>query len=148
MGWTVGSSDKIFLSNDSAMAIAICFYFTQILAIWVIGWFIHWMSKTYGADTSSAKGMALAGLTATPILLAGVVGFIPNFAIDLIIAIAAVSYSVYLLYVGIPIAMNLPAERGFLYASAMVGVSLVIVICVMCGSLILWILGLEPVFTD
>ena len=92
--------------------------------------------------------MTLAGLTATPILLAGVVGFIPNFAIDLIIAIAAVSYSVYLLYVGIPIAMNLPAERGFLYASAMVGVSLVIVICVMCGSLILWILGLEPVFTD
>lgn len=148
VGWTVGSSDTIRLTTTSAQAIAIAFYITQILAIWIIGYFVHWMSTTYGADSSPTKGMALVGLTSVPILLAGVVGFYPNFAIDLLIAIAAVSYSVYLLYVGIPIAMNVPPERGFLYASAMVGVALVIVICVMCGSLILWSLGLEPVFTD
>jgi heme/copper-type cytochrome/quinol oxidase subunit 4 len=147
-GWTVGESDSIRLTTDSALAIAVAFYITQILAIWVIGIFIHWMSETYGAESSPIKGMALAGLTATPILLAGAVGFYPNFAIDLLVAIAAVSYSVYLLYVGIPLAMKVPAERGFLYASAMVGVALVIVICVMGGTLILWSLGLEPVFTD
>ncbi len=147
-GWTIGDSDPIRLTEDSAMVIAICFYITQILAIWVIGYFIHWMSTTYGAESTATKGMVLIGFTATPILLAGLIGFYPNFSIDLLVAIAAVSYSVYLLYIGIPIAMNVPVERGFFYASAVVGVALVIVITVMGGSLILWILGLEPVFTD
>ncbi len=147
-GWSVGEGDAIRLTRESAMAIAVAFYITQILAIWLIGYFIHWMSTTYAAESTPIKGMALAGITATPILIAGVVGFYPNFAIDLLVAIAAVSYSVYLLYVGIPIAMKVPPERGFLYASAMVGVALVIVICVMGGSLILWSLGLEPTFTD
>jgi hypothetical protein len=147
-GWTIGDSDPIRLTEDSAMVIAICFYITQILAIWVIGYFIHWMSTTYGAESTATKGMVLIGFTATPILLAGLIGFYPNFSIDLLVAIAAVSYSVYLLYIGIPIAMNVPVERGFFYASAVVGVALVIVITVMGGSLILWSLGLEPVFTD
>lgn len=147
-GWTIGDSDPIRLTQESALAIAIAFYLTQILAIWVIGFFVHWMSTTYGAKSTPTKGMALVGITAIPILLAGVVGFQPSFSTDLLVAIAAVSYSVYLLYVGIPIAMNVPAERGFLYASAMVGVALVIVMCVMGGTLLLWSLGLEPVFTD
>ncbi|MBT5330274.1 MAG: DUF1282 family protein [Porticoccaceae bacterium] len=148
VGWTIGDSDSIRLTQDSALAISIAFYITQILAIWLIGYFVHWMSTTYGAQSSPTKGMALVGITSIPILLAGAVGFYPNFAIDLLVAIAAVSYSVYLLYLGIPIAMHVPPERGFLYASAMVGVALVIVICVMGGSLVLWSLGLEPVFTD
>ena len=147
-GWTIGNSDAIRLTQESAFTIAVAFYLTQILAIWVIGFFVHWMSTTYGADSTPVKGMALVGITAVPILLAGIVGFYPNFAVDLLVAIAAISYSVYLLYVGIPIAMNVPPERGFLYASAMVGVALVIVICVMGGSLLLWSLGMEPVFTD
>lgn len=147
-GWTIGNSDAIRLTQESAFTIAVAFYLTQILAIWVIGFFVHWMSTTYGADSTPVKGMALVGITAVPILLAGIVGFYPNFAVGLLVAIAAISYSVYLLYVGIPIAMNVPPERGFLYASAMVGVALVIVICVMGGSLLLWSLGMEPVFTD
>lgn len=148
VGWTVGGSDPLFLADKSAIAIGVSFWITQILAIWIVGYFIHWMSETYGAHTSAVKGMALAGFTSTPILLGGIVGLYPNFAIDMLIAILVVSYSVYHLYIGIPIAMKMPPERGFLYASAMVGVSLVIVICVMCASLILWSLGLEPIFTD
>lgn len=148
VGWTVAGSDALYLEQNSAMAIAICFWLTQILAIWIIGFFVHWMSETYGAHTTPVKGMAVVGLASTPILVGGLVGFVPNFAIDMLVAILVVSYSVYHLYIGIPIAMKVPPERGFLYASAMVGVSLVIVICVMCASLILWSLGLEPVFTD
>jgi hypothetical protein len=148
VGWRIADGHIIRLAEHSGLAIAVCFYLAQIAAIWIIGYLVHWMSNTYGAITTPAKGMALVGFTATPILLAGVVGFVPNFAVDLMVGILAVSYSVYLLYVGIPIAMQLPAERGFLYASAVVGVSLVIVVSVMGASLILWSFGLEPVFTD
>ena len=148
IGWTVSGNSLTRLTSESAAQIALAFYFAQLVSIWIIGYFIHWMSQTYAADTSTVKGVALAGFTATPLLLAGAVGFYPILSLDLLVAILAASYSVYLLYKGIPIAMKMPPERGFLYASAMVGVTLVIVISLMGATLILWDMGLEPVFVD
>ena len=54
----------------------------------------------------------------------------------------------YLLYLGIPIAMDIPEERGFLFASAVLGVALVLLICIMVGAVILWDFGAAPAFTD
>ena len=44
--------------------------------------------------------------------------------------------------------MKMPSEQGFLYASAIVGVVLVMVISLMGATLILWDMGFEPVFQD
>jgi hypothetical protein len=127
---------------------AVCYYLAQLTAIAIIGYLIHWMSKTYDADTSTVKGIVLAGFTATPLLLAGVVGVYPILTLDLLLAILSSSWAVYLLYKGIPLAMKMPAERGFLYASSVVGVVLVMVIAMMGATLILWDMGFEPVFQD
>lgn len=148
IGWTVAGNSLTRLTAESAAAIAFCLYLAQLTAISIIGYLIHWMSRTYGAETSIAKGIVLAGFTATPLLLAGAVGFYPILGLDLLIAILASCYAVYLLYKGVPIAMQMPAERGFLYASAIVGVVLVMFIALMGATLILWDLGLEPVFQD
>jgi hypothetical protein len=82
------------------------------------------------------------------LLLAGVVGVYPILTLDLLLAILSSSWAVYLLYKGIPLAMKMPAERGFLYASSVVGVVLVMVIAMMGATLILWDMGFEPVFQD
>ena len=148
IGWTVAGDSLTRLTKESAMAIAICLYFAQLSAIAIIGYFIHWMSQTYGADTSILRGIALTGLIAIPLLLAGGVGFYPILWLDMIIAILATIHAVYLLYKGIPLALNIPPERGFLYASAVAGVVLVMVISLMGATLILWDLGFEPVFQD
>jgi hypothetical protein len=44
--------------------------------------------------------------------------------------------------------MNIPEERGFLFSSAVVGVALVILICIMVGSVLVWDFGAAPAFTD
>lgn len=148
IGWTVGNGDVTKLTHDSAFKILIAFHFTMIASVVVIGVMTHWMSETYGAESSIAKGIAIVGFVCTPLFLAGAVGFYPVLWLNLVLGVAAVSWSVYLLYVGIPIAMRLPPERGFLYASAVVSVALVILICIMVGSVILWDFGAAPVFTD
>jgi hypothetical protein len=106
------------------------------------------MSATYGAASTLTKGIVIAGLTSTPLFIAGLVGFHPLLWIDLLIGVLAVSWSVYLLYLGIPIVMNIPEERGFLFSSAVVGVALVILICIMVGSVLVWDFGAAPAFTD
>ncbi|MCB1700728.1 MAG: YIP1 family protein [Pseudomonadales bacterium] len=149
VGWTVGDQgEAIKLTVESARQISVLFYLTMLASVVVIGYFVHWMSDTYGADSSLTKGIVIVGLTCTPLFIAGLVGFYPLLWIDLLIGVVAVSWSVYLLYLGIPIVMNIPEERGFLFSSAVVGVALVIFICVMVGSVILWEYGAAPAFTD
>lgn len=149
VGWTVGDhGETIKLTKQSARQICILFYLTMVACVVAIGYFIHWMSDTYGAESTLTKGIVIAGLTATPLFLAGAVGFYPVLWIDMLIGVAAVCWSVYLMYVGIPIVMNIPEERGFLFSSAVMGVSLVILICLMVGSVILWDFGAAPAFTD
>jgi hypothetical protein len=149
VGWTVGDQgETIKLTVESARQITVLFYLAMLASVAVIGYFVHWMSDTYGANSSLTKGIVIVGLTSTPLFIAGLVGFYPLLWIDLLIGVAAVSWSVYLLYLGIPIVMGIPEERGFLFSSAVVGVALVILICMMVGSVILWEYGAAPAFTD
>jgi len=149
VGWTVGdSTDTIKLTVESARQISILFYLAMIACVACIGYFIHWMSHTYGAESTIAKGVVIAGLTATPLFISGLVGFYPLLWLDLLIGVGAVSWSVYLLYLGIPIVMDIPEERGFLFSSAVLAIALVILICLMVGSVILWDFGAAPAFTD
>ncbi len=148
IGWTVADGEPIKLTKESALPIIVLFYIAMVSSVVIIGYMIHWMSETYEAKTSVAKGIAITGYISTPMFLAGLVGFYPLLWLDLGVGIIALSWSIYLLYVGIPIAMKQPKEQGFLYASAIVGVCLVILICIMVGSVILWDFGAAPVFTD
>jgi len=149
VGWTVGEhGETIKLTTQSARQICILFYLTMVACVVVIGSFIHWMSDTYGAESSLTKGIVITGLTSTPLFIAGLVGFYPLLWIDMLVGVAAVSWSVYLMYLGIPIVMKIPEERGFLFSSAVMAIAMVILICLMVGSVILWEYGAAPAFTD
>ena len=150
VGWTVGSYNEVIcMTSESALQINILFYCVMVAAVAIIGYFIHWMSDTYGADNSTiAKGVMIAGLTATPLFVTGLVGFYPILWIDLLIGVVAVSWAVYLMYLGIPVVMNIPQERGFLFSSAILAIALVILVSIMVVSILAWDLGAAPAFTD
>jgi hypothetical protein len=148
VGWVVGDGDAVKFTEESAMKMIPLFYLTQVSAVAVIGWFIHWMSSTYGADSSLTKGIRIAGLTATPLFLAGIVGVYPDVMTNLILGLIAVSWATYLLYKGIPIVMRIPEERGFLFSSAIILICLTAIVGILVVSVILWDMGAAPAFTD
>lgn len=149
VGWTVGEhGDAIKLTMESARVISLLFYFGMIAAVAIIGYFIHWMADTYGAQSTVTKGIVIAGLTATPLFIAGLSGFYPLLWMDLLLGVAAISWAVYLLYLGIPIVMKIPQERGFLFSSAVIAIGMVILVCMIVGSVLLWDFGAAPAFTD
>jgi hypothetical protein len=120
----------------------------MVLSIIAIGLMIHCIASTYGSESSSGKAIAIAGFAATPMFIAGAIGFMPIFWFALVISIIAMSFAVYLLYTGITIVMAIPEERGFLFASAVLSVCMVILMVIMGGSVILWDIGAAPTFTD
>ena len=149
VGWTVGTGrDVIRLTDESARLISFLFYGGMVSCVVAIGYFIHWMSETYGAKSSFIKGILIASVCATPLFIAGAVGFYPILWLDMLIGVLAVCWSTYLLYNGIPIVMKIPESRGFLFASAVIGVSLVMLVCLLVATTLLWDWGAMPAFTD
>lgn len=148
IGWRVGAGELVKLTPDSALLLIVAFYAAIMLALAGIGLAIHWMAGTYGSIASFTRGYAIAAYGATPLFIAGIFGFHPLLWLDMSLGILAVSWSVYLLYTGLPVVMNVPAERGFLYASAVIAVCLVFLMAMMGATVILWDMGFMPEFKD
>lgn len=148
VGWTLGER-VIRLTPESAMQIMILFYVAILAGVAGLGFMIHWMAETYEANSSTlSKGVGIAAYTCTPLFICGVTGFYPLLWLDMLLSLGAVGYTLYLLYIGVPIVMQIPQERGFLFASAMVGVGLVMMAGLLSLTVILWGMGAMPVFTD
>jgi cytochrome c biogenesis protein CcdA len=148
VGWQVTSREVQRLTPDSALQIAILFYITILVAVFTIGKLIHWMGRTYGSKQSLSQCIALAAYTATPLFLIGVMLLYPLLWLNLLLGLPALAYSVYLLYSGVPVMMGVTKERGFLFSSAVLAVGLVILVGVLAASVILWGVGLGPVFAS
>ena len=148
MGWQLG--DRVIkLTSASALHIMLLFYLAMLVGTGFLGFMVHWMSETYEAENSSLrKGVRIAAYTLTPMFLCGVIGFYPLLWLDIILGCVAGAYAVYLLYLGVPIVMGIPKERGFLFASAMVAVGLVGCAAMLAATVILWEMGAMPIFTD
>jgi len=148
VGWAIGEGDLTKLTPHSAMNIAIAIYVAIISCVVAIGYAVYWMADTYGSNSSIIKGIALTSLTTTPFYLLGLTGLYPHFWLDLILGIVGICWSTYLLYTSIPVVMNIPKDRGFLFASALLAFSSVIFIVLLGATAVLWDMGAIPVFAD
>jgi hypothetical protein len=148
VGWQVGAEPNQKMTADSAALICGLFYVAMLGGVLFLGYMIHWMAETYAAANSSfGRGVTIVTYTATPFFLAGVLGLAPALWLDISIGVVVACYCVYLLYLGVPIVMDVQPERGFLFASAVVAIALVSIVGLMTATAILWDIGAEPVYT-
>jgi hypothetical protein len=148
VGWQIVTSEVHRLTHQSALWIAILSYLTILVAVFTIGKMIHWMGQTYGTKQTLPQCIALAAYTATPLFLIGVMLVYPVLWLNLLIGLVALSYTVYLLYLGVPIVMSITKERGFLFSSAVLAVGLVALVAVLAATVILWDIGIGPAFSN
>ena len=147
VGWQVGWGAPVKLTSGSALAIVVPFYFAILVAVYVVGKAIHWMATTYGADPTLEQCVKLAAFTATPLLLLGVTALYPLLWLNFLIGLVALAYTVYLLFTGVPIMMNISQERGFLFSSSVVTFGLVSFVALLAVTVLLWGIGIGPEFT-
>ena len=146
VGWTIGYSDPVRLTVASALPISIIYYLVILVSIFTLGWMINWMNVTYGTDRPLNQCITLAALPATPLLLVGAIQLYPVLWLNYLIGLPALAYSIYLLYSGTEVLMELPRERAFLMASAILAVCLIALVGVLAATAALWGFGLGPGF--
>lgn len=152
VGWSIGNGGVVKLTTESALMLCIGAYVAQLITVYVLGEYINWMSRSFGvADDLNKRhyeGTALAVYSSTPMMLGGLILLYPQLWVVATVFAATVCYSVYLIYEGIPILMNIPKERGFIYASSVVTVASVLFLVVLVATIIIWSSGIGPVYTN
>lgn len=146
LGWMIGDSPAVILTGDNALWMALMSYAAMLGGVAVMGMFIHWMARTYDANPSMARCVAFATYTATPLFIGGLAAIYPHLWLGMVVGTAAICYTVYLLYVGLPTFMNVGREEGFLFASSVLAVGLVVLVAIIALTVIIWGLGVGPVY--
>ena len=146
IGWNLGVGELLFLTQESALLMSVGMYFGLIAGVFGLAYLAFWMAKTFDADPSFTQALELASYTATPLFMVGLAALYPAVWFVMIIGLLGLAYSVYLLYTGVPIIMNIPEEKGFIYASSVVTAGLVLLVGLMASSVILWSLGFGPMY--
>lgn len=154
VGWQIGTGDPVMLTTDSALQISIAYFVAMLVGVYVLGIATRWMHATY-CEESAEKGtpslgncIALISYTATPVFLVGVIELFPILWLNMILGLPALAYSVYLFYVGVPSMLSVSKERGFLFASAVLGFGMVAFVALLVLTALLWGFGLQPEFTS
>lgn len=148
MGWVMGDRPPVKLTVESALWMSIMSYVAMLGGVAIMGAFIHWMARTYDANPSMARCIAFATYTATPLFVGGLAALYPDLALGMVVGLAAISYTVFLLYVGLPTFMNIPTDEGFLFSSSVLAVGLVVLVAIMAATVIIWGLGVGPMYTQ
>lgn len=148
VGWQIGDGQIIRLTSDSALQLCGLFYAAMLAGIYIIGRFIDFFAATYEVTSDRPRGVILAAYTITPVLLMGIIAAYPNIWVNMLVGLVAVAYSVYLLYEGLPILMKIPEDRGFMFASSVLTVGLVMFVALMAISVVVWSMGVGPVYTS
>jgi hypothetical protein len=148
IGWTIGVGDPIKISQSGAQMMALGMYVALVSGVFALAYLIQWMAKTFDSKPSFIQSLELAAYTATPMLMVGITTLFPVLWFVALAGLAAVSYSIYLLYSGVPIMMNIPEEKGFIYSSSVVTCGLVLLVAIMAFSAVMWTMGFGPEYVS
>ncbi|MDX2315996.1 MAG: Yip1 family protein [Gammaproteobacteria bacterium] len=148
VGWQVADGEVIRLTGASAGNIALLYYLAMVAGVATVGAAIHWMGKTYGADQPIGQCIALASFSATPLFLIGALQAYPVLWLNLVAGLPVLAFTTYIFFTGVPIMMEIPQERGFLFSSAMLAFGLVTLVAMLAVTALLWGTGFAPSFTS
>ena len=146
IGWQVGNGPIMKLSVSSALSLSVMFYAAMLAGIFILGKFIDFFAATYEVGDTTPRGITLAAYTATPMFLIGVIAVYPNIWVNMLAGLVAITYAVYLLYEGLPILMKIPEDRGFMFATSVLTVGLVMFVSLLAMTVVIWSLGVGPAY--
>ncbi len=149
IGWSLPGSDQVVkLTEASAGWMAILAWLAVLAGVGIMGMAVQWMGKTFGSTPSITQSIAFSSYTALPLFLAGICGAYPSLWLLLIVGTLATSASAWLLYSGLPTFMKIPKEQGFIYASSILCIGLVVLVALMIVTVIFWGIGIGPEYVQ
>lgn len=144
-GWRLGAAEPLEMPLNTLFIVSVGYLVVLLFGLISTAIISRWMATTYGANTSLGRHMALITIVGAPLAFASIAHLFPDVFVNVLVLIPTMIWSMYLLYKGIPIALETPPERGMLMASSLVGWLLVASVSLLGISMGLWVMGVGPI---
>jgi hypothetical protein len=125
IGWSIIGVGGFGLSMRmpilSGLGLMVSNYVMTLVMVFVWGWLISQLANTFGGQPNVLNGVKLTVYASTPAMLAGIFSVIPSLSV---LVMLGGLYSLYLVYLGLPVLMKNPKEKSisYLVVSAIIGI--------------------------
>jgi hypothetical protein len=121
------------MSIVGALVIAIVSYGLSLVAVYLLGLIINALAPNFGGTSNPVQAMKVAVYSWTAAWLVGVFGLVPMLGVLAILGL----YSFYLLYLGLPMLMKVPADKavGYFVVTVILGIVVSIIIHTIVGAI-------------
>jgi hypothetical protein len=106
----------------SALTTAIVSYVLSLAATYVLALIIDALAPTFNGQRSQTQGLKVAAYSSTAAWVAGIFALIPGLRLLMILG----AYSLYLLYLGLPVLMKVPRDKALPYTAVVVLAAIVL----------------------
>jgi Yip1 domain/zinc-ribbon domain len=115
----------------AGLGAAVLGYLLSFVSVFVIAWLVDVLAPTFGGQRDRLRALKLTAYSYTPAWVAGILHLVPALSV---LALLAGCYSLYLLYLGLPLLMRCPKEKSL-------GYTIVLILCAIVVSVVLAILS-------
>jgi Yip1 domain len=110
----------------SAITSAIVTYILTLVATYVLALIIDALAPTFHGQRSQIQGLKVAAYSSTASWVAGIFALIPGLRFLAILGL----YSLYLLYLGLPVVMKSPKEKALAYTAVVILAAIVLFVVI------------------
>ena len=121
------------MSILGALLVAVVSYGLSLVAVYLLGLIINALAPSFGGASDSVQAMKVAVSSSPAMWLVGVFGLIPMLGVLAILGL----YSFYLLYLGLPMLMKVPADKavGYFIVTVILGLVMTFIINAIVGMI-------------
>lgn len=106
----------------SGLAMMVTTYILSLVMTFGMGWLASALAPTFGGQSNLVQGLKLAVFGGTPMMLAGVFNVLPALSI---VGLLVALYSLYVMYLGLPVLMKNPKEKTIVYMVILIIASII-----------------------
>ena len=100
----------------TAVTSAVVTYVLSLIGVYLLALIIDGLAPTFGGSKDQIQALKTAAYSSTASWVAGIFTLVPGLRVLAILGL----YSIYLLYVGLPVTMKAPADRAGAYTGVVI----------------------------
>lgn len=126
LGWHLSLAPSTKVPVFNAIGACVVLYLLLVFGTLILSLIVWRMAHFFDARPSFVHSLELAAYAATPMFMAGFAALYPQNWFLLLCGVAGLSYSIYLLFSGVPILIEIPADKRRTYTLSLVACGLVL----------------------
>ncbi len=124
IGINIPLAGTVRLSFGAGLSGMVMSYVLSVVGVFIIALIIDALAPTFGGEKNQTQALKVAAYSYTAAWVAGVAQILPF--IGWIVALAGGLYSLYLLYLGLPVVMKAPQDRALGYTGLVIAAAVVL----------------------